>query len=812
MGLNMAIAARFWPPVFVLCADLLTIGSAPAAQYSVDGFVLGERVSPTNPNYQSYTCKQSGDFDEAVRCERTQVKSGKAGNITVFSTLIHAQDGTAIYIMTNAFPVSLSKAVVQNEITTLSTEINEKPAKVEWLPKDAAAPTAVVVTWGQVQLDEIDYDATSDGSQDKSPHLGELIDCLGNLKRSAQDGLPIYRIHGGPGYVYSASFGTAARGNRHYVVVDGSQLAVRLFALSLTDVLKKDQALAPNDYHLWPEVAVLTRRLSLDTSPDVANASLDKVFAKFQRKKLQSHVWSVLPGGPILHLADTEFWPVDIYGPNTEHPKIRSDLQSMLAARSNDPFREFAYYASGDFEGALKSNPNSIISDAIHYAAGHTIVEAVLNDAFGVVKQREKAQAKPAAKATADNPNTDDAMEISGIVSYLMANADLYDAKPLGSFVPQFAERAALAKPHFDAVLQHPATHHADDAAYFMGWLAFHQNKPVEALSYLSQALVIGNRDFEYGALRLTLRIIEKRPPSEQFAIVDADPHFSQQSMLWYAVARAAYRAFDFPLTIKIAERALAALKVPIDRLPLTTDPKRIEEALKKIDPDLGDLNLDELPYLLQAATEFQQYQTFLRSVAGVAPEKAYDTARAIIMKYSLLVDPPDKPGHPPPLAHHDLRQALHLIDITLAAVPSDSQHALLRQWLLYRKVRIMAVYKPEAVHEPIAEMEKEFPDSKLLDDVYAEQVFAQGVMLQDVKGAEATFKFLIRKYPNGNAIDNAYSWMGILYRCAGRKDDAQSINREILRRFSLTRHAKYARERMANPDDCRLDGFSKGS
>jgi TolA-binding protein len=84
--------------------------------------------------------------------------------------------------------------------------------------------------------------------------------------------------------------------------------------------------------------------------------------------------------------------------------------------------------------------------------------------------------------------------------------------------------------------------------------------------------------------------------------------------------------------------------------------------------------------------------------------------------------------------------------------------------------------------------------------------------MLQDVKGAEATFKFLIRKYPNGNAIDNAYSWMGILYRCAGRKDDAQSINREILRRFSLTRHAKYARERMANPDDCRLDGFSKGS
>ena len=299
MGRNMFVAATMWLPIFVLCADLLTTGSAHAAQYSVDGFVLGERISPTNPNYQSYTCKQSNDFAEAIRCERTQLKIGRAGNITVSSTLIHAQDGTAIYIMTNAFPVSLSKAVVQNEITALSTEINEKPTKVEWLPKNAAAPTAVVVTWGQVELDEIDYDAASDDSQDKSPHLGELIDCLGNLKRSGQEGLPIYRIRGGPGYVYAASFGATARGNRHYVAVNGSQLAERLFALSLADVLKKDQALAADDYHLWPEVAVLTRRLSLDTSPDFANASLDKVFAKFQGRKLQSHVWSVLPGGPI---------------------------------------------------------------------------------------------------------------------------------------------------------------------------------------------------------------------------------------------------------------------------------------------------------------------------------------------------------------------------------------------------------------------------------------------------------------------------------------------------------------------------------
>ena len=809
----MAGAAGTRLPVFALCAALMMIGSAHAGQYSVDGFVLGERIAPTNPNYRSYACKQSDDYDEAIRCDRTQTKSGRGGNLTVTSTLIQSQDGAAIYIMTNAFPVSLSRAIVQNEITTLSTEINEKPAKIDWLPKDARNPTAVVVTWGEIRLDEIDYDAATGVSQDKSPHLGELVDPAGNLKRSAQDHSSIYRIHGGAGYVYAASFGTAARGNRHYVAANGGQLGERLFSRSLTDILKKDQALAADDYHLWPEVAALTRRFSLDTSPEIANASLDKVFARFQKKKLQSHVWSVLPGGPITHLADVEFWPVDIYGPKTEHPQIRGDLQRTLTTRPNDPFREFAHYATGDFDAALKANPNSIIGNAIHYAIGHTIIEGVLDDAFGIVKVREKAKAKPTANDGPDNDDSAEELEVNGILGYLKDNADLYDAKPLGSFVPNFAERAAVAKPHLEAVLQHPSSHHADDAAYFIAWLDYHQGKPTEALPYLSQAIVVGNGDFQYGALRLILRIIEKRPPNEQFAIVDADPHFSQQAMLWYAVARAAYREFDYPLTIKIAQRALAALKIPIDRLPLTTDPTRIDEAIKKIDPDfVGDLNLVEIPYLLQAATEFEQYQTFLRSVASVAPDKAYDTARAIITKYSLLVDPPEQPGHRPPLAHHDLRQALHLIDLTLDAVPSDSQHALLRQWLLYRKVRIMAVYKPDAIHEPIAAMEREFPGSKLLDDVYAEQIFAQGIMLQDVKAAEATFKFLIRKYPNGNAIDNAYSWMGILYRCAGQKDDAQSINREILRRFGMTRHAKYARERMANPDDCRLDGFSRRS
>jgi hypothetical protein len=262
-------------------------------------------------------------------------------------------------------------------------------------------------------------------------------------------------------------------------------------------------------------------------------------------------------------------------------------------------------------------------------------------------------------------------------------------------------------------------------------------------------------------------------------------------------------------------QRALSALNIPIDRLPATTDPKRLEAAIERINPDLiNDLDFVELPYLLQASTEFLDYQSYLNSAATEHPDVLAKRARTFIVKYSMLLDPPDQPAHPLPLAHKDLRQASHLIDMTLEKVPQGQAYASLREWLYYRKVRISAVYAPQTVPEEIAAMQREFPNSKLLDDVLAEQLYAQGVMMHDLRAAEITFKTLVQKYSNGNAVDNAYGWMAILYRCTGRTQDALNMNREILRRFPLTRHAKYARDRMANPgaDNCGLPNFGNNS
>jgi ferredoxin len=203
----------------------------------------------------------------------------------------------------------------------------------------------------------------------------------------------------------------------------------------------------------------------------------------------------------------------------------------------------------------------------------------------------------------------------------------------------------------------------------------------------------------------------------------------------------------------------------------------------------------DKLQYFylsIEASKEMLEYETYLKSVSMEPPENVTKRARAIIAKYSMLVDPDQRSAggrRSAELRHRDLRQALHLIDRTFE-----------REWLYYRKIRVLAVFRPQATPKAIAAMEREFPASRLLPNALAEQLYAEGVMMRDLNAAQRTFRKLVDNYPTSNAIDNAYTWMAIIFRCEGRVEDAQKINREIIHRFPLTRHARYALERMSNP------------
>ena len=77
----------------------------------------------------------------------------------------------------------------------------------------------------KIQLTELDADAISILASGESPRKGLLIDYLGNLRRSAQQGLPIYSLNGGAGYIWSASVGRNNVGHIRVLTVDPSALS-----------------------------------------------------------------------------------------------------------------------------------------------------------------------------------------------------------------------------------------------------------------------------------------------------------------------------------------------------------------------------------------------------------------------------------------------------------------------------------------------------------------------------------------------------------------------------------------------------------
>ena len=145
-----------------------------------------------------------------------------------------------------------------------------------------------------------------------------LLDPLNDLKLSVEAGLPVYKMTGGPGYVYCASFDANGRGKRRYDAIDIARPLARLFGQQLSKILAQDQLRASTDYGLWPDVAKLTRSFALDTSVTIANKALDDTFERLRSKKLRSHVWSILPMGSAnfleehLHSTKINFRPPDI--------------------------------------------------------------------------------------------------------------------------------------------------------------------------------------------------------------------------------------------------------------------------------------------------------------------------------------------------------------------------------------------------------------------------------------------------------------------------------------------------------------------
>ena len=196
-------------------------GQAPT--YAVDGLALGSKVKFESAAYRDYKCSPSEQFDGFTWCQRWRRDSERRGSFEATYSILHAKDGTVVYANRHQQPAFFDAGETDRDIQNYSRRFGETP-RITRIPRRSGTSDAILATWGKVELEPLDNDSVRSLAEGKSPRKGLLVDFLGNFTRSAQEGLPIYRIVGGAGFVWAASFDQRGRGTLRFAAVDPSGL------------------------------------------------------------------------------------------------------------------------------------------------------------------------------------------------------------------------------------------------------------------------------------------------------------------------------------------------------------------------------------------------------------------------------------------------------------------------------------------------------------------------------------------------------------------------------------------------------------
>ena len=80
-------------------------------------------------------------------------------------------------------------------------------------------PSAIMAVWGAIELEPLKPDEISVVASGGSPP-GILVSFLGDEERSAKAGVPVYKLAGGAGFLWLATFDQTARGVLQYLAID----------------------------------------------------------------------------------------------------------------------------------------------------------------------------------------------------------------------------------------------------------------------------------------------------------------------------------------------------------------------------------------------------------------------------------------------------------------------------------------------------------------------------------------------------------------------------------------------------------------
>ena len=171
---------------------------AQPSPYVVDGLALGNRVAFGSEAYKQYKCADSEKFSGFTWCHKEEIGKSEAGEVTFSNSILHSNDGTALYINRYIEPAFLGPNEVRMEIDRLSARFRA-PAREIWMSSRQDLPHAVIAVWGSIELQQLGASEAASVAAGGG-HRGLLVSFLGDLQRSAKAGVPVYLLSGGAGF------------------------------------------------------------------------------------------------------------------------------------------------------------------------------------------------------------------------------------------------------------------------------------------------------------------------------------------------------------------------------------------------------------------------------------------------------------------------------------------------------------------------------------------------------------------------------------------------------------------------------------
>jgi hypothetical protein len=221
-GVRLRIEAATMRAGIVVLAQLVLCGNGLAAtEYAVDGLAVGTQLDFGSAPYREYKCNPSDQFEGLIWCQKSRTEKERRRPYVLAYSLLRSQDGRISYINRSQEPAFLNSKESELNIERYSRKFGDSP-RIMKMPHRSGLPDGVIAVWGRVTLEPLDQESIKALADGRNPKKGFLIDYLRNFTRSAKEGLPIYRIDGGPGFIWAASFDQKGRGTLRLAAVDVS--------------------------------------------------------------------------------------------------------------------------------------------------------------------------------------------------------------------------------------------------------------------------------------------------------------------------------------------------------------------------------------------------------------------------------------------------------------------------------------------------------------------------------------------------------------------------------------------------------------